>query len=333
MPSTDHPVTYLEAIRRTLWDEMERDDRVFLLGEDIGTYGGAFKMTQGFQDRFGSDRVVDTPIAESAIVGAAIGAAYMGLRPVAEMQFVDFISNTVNQIVNFAAKSRYRTGLGVPIVIRGPVGGGVHAGPFHSQNPEMWFVHTPGLKVVAPATPRDAAGLLRAAIRDPDPVIFLEHKLLYRLPRIKEKMPSGDGAEHVVPIGRGVVRREGRDVSLVTYGAMVHVALDAAEALDREGLGVEVVDLRSLLPYDSELVLASVRRTGKLVVLHEDTRTGGFAGELAALVSQEAFDDLDGPVVRVTAPDTPVPYAPSLERAFVPSLERVIGALRELAEY
>ncbi len=322
--------TYLEAIRQGLWQEMEADERVFMLGEDIGAYGGAFKLTEGFLDRFGPERVIDTPISESAIVGAAIGASFLGLRPVAEMQFIDFVSNAFNMITNFAAKCRYRTGVGVPIVVRGPCGGGVHAGPFHSQNPEMYFVHTPGLKVVAPSTPSDALGLIRAALRDPDPVLYLEHKLLYRLPRIKEELP---GADHVVPIGKGAVRRHGETLSIITYGAMVLTALDAAAVLERDGISVEVVDLRSLLPYDEELVLASVRRTGKVMLLHEDTRTGGLAGELAALIGEKAFEDLDGPIVRVTSPDAPVPYAPSLEQAFIPSVERVVSRARELAEY
>ncbi|MFN7972439.1 MAG: alpha-ketoacid dehydrogenase subunit beta [Acidobacteriota bacterium] len=322
--------TYLDAIRQALWQEMERDERVFLLGEDIGAYGGAFKLTEGFLERFGEERVIDTPIAEAAIVGAAIGAAYMGMRPVAEMQFIDFLSNGFNQLVNFAAKSRYRWGAGVPIVVRGPCGGGVKAGPFHSQNPEMLYVHTPGLKVVAPSTPSDALGLMRAAIRDPDPVVYLEHKMLYRLPRIKEDLPGGD---HVVPLGKGIVRREGRDLTLVTYGAMVLTALDAAAALAADGVSVEVIDLRSLMPLDEELVLASVQKTSKVMLLHEDTLTGGLGAELAARIAEKAFEHLDGPVVRVAAPDTPIPYAPSLEAVFIPSVDRVVAKARELSRY
>lgn len=329
-PDLGKPLTYLEAIRAALWNEMERDERVFMLGEDIGLYGGAFKLTDGMQAQFGAERVLDTPISEAAIVGAAIGATYLGMRPVAEIQFMDFVSNAFNMLVNFAAKSHYRLGVPSPIVVRGPVGGGVHAGPFHSQNPEMWFVHTPGLKVAVPSTPADAYGLLRTAIQDPDPVLFLEHKMLYRLPRIREAVPSAD---HAVPFGEGTIRRSGSDLTLVTYGAMVLTALDAADALAREGTSVEVIDLRTLVPWDRALVLESVRRTGKLLLLHEATRTGGFAGEVAAVVAEEAFDDLDGPIVRITAPDTPVPYATSLEKVFIPSVERVVGAARELRSY
>ncbi len=298
--------TYVEAIRQGIWEEMARDESVFVLGEDVGVYGGAFKVTAGLLDEFGEDRVIDTPISESGIVGAAIGAAMMGMRPIAEMQFADFISCAFDQITNFAAKCRYRWGAGVPIVVRGPSGGGVHGGPFHSQNPEMYYVHTPGLKVVCPATAYDAKGLMKAAIRDPDPVIFFEHKFLYR--RIKAELPDDD---YVVPIGKAAIRRSGSDVSVITYGAMVFVALDAAKELEKEGIDVEVVDLRSLLPYDKETVLESVKRTNKVILLHEDTRTGGFAGELAATISEEAFDHLDGPIRRITAPDTPVPYSPA----------------------
>src|ERR1035438_8590573 len=270
------PTTYLEAIREGLWEEMERDPDVFLIGEDIGVYGGAFKVTAGFIEHFGARRVVDTPISESGIVGAAIGAGLMGLRPVAEMQFADFITCGFDQIVNFAAKCRYRWNAAVPIVVRAPSGGGIHGGPFHSQNPEMWFVKTPGLKVVAPATASDAKGLIKAAIRDNDPVIFLEHKGLYR--RIKEDLPAGD---YTVPIGKAKVVREGNDLTIVTYGAMVWVALEAADKLAEEGTSVEVVDLRTLLPLDRETVCESVKKTSKVLLLHEDTRTAGMAGELA----------------------------------------------------
>ncbi len=322
--------TYLEAIRAGLWEEMERDPSVFLLGEDIGLYGGAFKLTEGFRDRFGAERVVDTPISESAIVGAAIGAALEGMRPVAEMQFIDFIACAFDQITNFAAKMKYRTGRSVPIVVRGPGGGGVHGGPFHSQSVEMYFVHTPGLKVVQPSTAADARGLIKAAIRDPDPVIFLEHKLLYRLPRLREEMPEEDG---LVPIGKAAVRREGKDLSVFTYGAMTLHALDAAEALGKEGVSAEVIDLRTLLPLDREAILASARKTGKVLVVHEDTRTGGIAGEIAAILNEEAFDHLDGPVLRVTAPDTPVPYGAPLEKVFVPDVGKILEAARRLAAY
>ena len=320
--------TYLEAIRQGLWEEMERDPNVFLLGEDIGVYGGAFKVTAGFFEHFGEKRVVDTPISEAAIVGAAIGAGLMGLRPVAEMQFADFISCGFDQIVNFAAKCRYRWGAAVRMVVRAPSGGGVHGGPFHSQNPEMWFVRTPGLKVVAPATAYDAKGLIKAAIRDNDPVIFFEHKGLYR--RIKEDLPAGD---YTVPIGVAKVAREGSDLSIITYGAMVWTALEAAGKLAEEGASVEVVDLRTLVPLDRETVCASVRKTSKALLLHEDTRTGGMAGELAATLTEAVFEYLDGPIVRVTAPDTPVPYSPPLEEAFLPNVEKVLEKARELWRY
>ena len=320
--------TYVEAIRQGIWEEMARDESVFVLGEDVGVYGGAFKVTAGLIDEFGEDRVIDTPISESAIVGAAIGAAMMGMRPIAEMQFADFISCAFDQITNFAAKCRYRWGAGVPIVVRGPSGGGVHGGPFHSQNPEMYFVHTPGLKVVCPATAYDAKGLIKAAIRDPDPVIFFEHKFLYR--RIKAELPEED---YTVPIGKAAIRRNGSDVSVITYGAMVFAALDAAKELEKEGIDVEVVDLRSLLPYDKETVLESVKRTNKVILLHEDTRTGGFSGELAATISEEAFEHLDGPIRRITAPDTPVPYSPPLEEFFLPKVSDVVRVARELNAY
>ena len=320
--------TYLEAIREGLWEEMERDPNVFCIGEDIGEYGGAFKVTAGFLERFGARRVVDTPISEGAIVGASIGAGLMGLRPVAEMQFADFISCGFDQIVNFAAKCRYRWNAGVPIVIRSPSGGGIHGGPFHSQNPEMWFVRTPGLKVVCPATAYDAKGLIKSAIRDNDPVLFFEHKGLYR--KIKEDLPT---EEYTVPIGKAKVVREGRDLSIITYGAMVWTALDAAETLAAEGCSVEVVDLRTLVPLDRETICASVRKTSKALLLHEDTRTGGMAGELAATITETVFEFLDGPIVRVTAPDTPVPFSPPLEEAFLPNAEKVVEKARWLYRY
>jgi pyruvate/2-oxoglutarate/acetoin dehydrogenase E1 component len=320
--------TYLEAIRQGLWEEMERDPNVFMLGEDIGAYGGAFKVTEGFFEHFGGRRVVDTPIAEAAIVGAAIGASLMGLRPVAEMQFADFITCGFDQIVNFAAKSRYRWGAAVPMVVRAPSGGGVHGGPFHSQNPEMWFVRTPGLKVVAPATAYDAKGLIKSAIRDNDPVLFFEHKALYR--RVKEDLPSG---EYTVPIGKARIAREGSDMSIITYGSTVWTALEAAETLEEEGASVEVVDLRTLLPLDRETVCASARKTSRVLLLHEDTRTGGMAGELAATISENVFEYLDAPIVRVTAPDTPAPYSPPLEEAFLPNAEKVLEKARWLLRY
>jgi 2-oxoisovalerate dehydrogenase E1 component beta subunit len=321
-------LTYLEAIRLAMFEEMERDERVFVIGEDVGTYGGAFRVTQGFLERFGETRVVDTPISESAIVGASIGAALMGLRPIAEMQFIDFISCAFDMIVNYAAKSRYRWGAGVPIVVRGPSGGGVHGGPFHSQSPEAYFMNVPGLKIVAPGTALDAKGLMTAAIRDPDPVLYLEHKFLYR--RIKEDVPEG---ELLVPIGKARLAREGKDLSIVTYGAMLHVALEAAEAATRDGISVEVLDLRTLLPMDEEAVLATAGKTGKVIVLHEPTRTGGPGGEIAALISERAFEYLDAPIVRLAPPDTPVPYSPPLEDCFLPNAEKVGKAIRALYEY
>jgi len=321
-------LTYLEAIRQGIQEEMRRDPDVFLLGEDIGVYGGAFKVTAGMLDEFGERRVIDTPISESAIVGAAIGASLMGLRPVAEMQFADFITCGYDQIVNFAAKCRYRWGAAVPMVIRAPSGGGIHGGPFHSQNPEAWFTHAPGLKVVAPSTPADAKGLIKSAIRDNNPVLYFEHKALYR--KIKGDVPDGD---FTVPIGKAAVVREGRDLSIITYGAMVHVARETAETLEGEGISVEIVDLRTLAPLDEDTVLASVRKTSKVLLLHEDTMTGGIGGELAARIAQKAFEYLDGPIVRVTAPDTPVPYSPPLEEAFLPKVEDVVREARRLRNY
>lgn len=320
--------TYLEAIREGLWEEMERDPNVFLIGEDIGVYGGAFKVTAGMLEHFGERRVIDTPIAESAIVGAAIGAGLMGLRPVAEMQFSDFMSCAYDQIVSFAAKCRYRWGAGVPIVIRAPSGGGIHGGPFHSQNPEAPYVHTPGLKVIAPSTAYDAKGLIKSAIRDNDPVLFFEHKALYR--RTKEDLPAG---EYTVPIGKAAVVRPGEDLSIITYGAMVHLALDAARTLEQDGISVEIVDLRTLLPLDEETILQSVRKTSKVILLHEDTRTGGLGAEISARISERVFEYLDGPIVRITAPDTPVPYSPPLEEAFLPNAAKVLERARWLYRY
>ncbi|MCX7752412.1 MAG: alpha-ketoacid dehydrogenase subunit beta [Blastocatellia bacterium] len=320
--------TYLEAIRQGLWEEMERDERVFLLGEDIGVYGGAFKVTEGFLERFGEERVIDTPISEAAIVGAAIGAALVGLRPVAEMQFIDFISIAFDQLTNFAAKCRYRWGAGVPIVVRGPCGGGVHGGPFHSQNVEAYFFHTPGLKIVEPATPYDAKGLIKAAIRDEDPVLYFEHKYLYR--RIRGEVPEGD---YIVPIGKADIKRPGRDVTILTYGWMLHKSLEAAELVAQEGIEVEVVDLRTLLPLDDETILSSVAKTGRAVIVHEDTRTGGIAGELAMRINERIFEYLEAPVVRVTAPDTPIPFSPPLEEFFLPQVEEIVQAIRWVANY
>ena len=307
---------------------MERDPNVFLIGEDIGIYGGAFKVTAGMFEAFGERRVIDTPVSESAIVGAAIGAGLMGLRPVAEMQFADFITCAFDQVVNFAAKCRYRWNAAVPIVVRAPSGGGIHGGPFHSQNPEAWFVHVPGLKVVTPATAYDAKGLIKSAIRDNDPVIFFEHKGLYR--RIKEEMPEG---EYTVPIGKARIFREGTDLSIITYGAMVYVAQEAAEALDREGVSTEIIDLRTVLPIDEETVLASVRKTSRAILLHEDILTGGLGAEIAARIAERAFESLDAPLVRIAAPDTPVPFSPPLEEAFLPNAEKVLEKARWLCRY
>ncbi len=323
-------VTYLEALRRGLWEELERDDRVFILGEDIGVYGGAFKVTEGFREHFGPARVIDTPISEAAIVGAAAGAAHMGLRPVAEMQFMDFISCAYDILTNYVATARYRTGLSTPIVVRGPSGGYVRGGPFHSQIPEAAFFHTPGLKLVCPATARDAKGLIKSAIRDEDPVVYFEHKFLYR--RIKEDLP--DDEEILTPIGKAVVRREGQDLTIVTWSATVWKSLDAAERVAQEdGASIEVLDLRTLLPMDEEAILSSVRKTNKVLIVHEDTRTGGIAGEITARINEHAFEWLDGPVLRVTAHDTPLPYAPALEDFVLPQEEDIVVAARRLLAY
>lgn len=325
------PVTFLEAIREALWEELERDEGVFLLGEDIGDYGGAFKMTAGFLEAFGAERVIDTPISEAGFTGVAAGAAQMGLRPVVEMQFMDFIACAYEPLTNYVATSRWRGSGAVPLVVRGPVGGGVRGGPFHSQNPEMAFFHTPGLKLVYPATAYDAKGLLKSAIRDDDPVIFFEHKKLYRAPALRELLPAED---YTVPLGKARLQREGRDLTIVTYGAMVHDCLQVAEQLETEdGLGVEIIDLRTLLPLDEEMILESVKKTNRLLVVHEDTRTGGIAGEIAIRVSEKAFEWLDAPILRVTAIDTPVPYSPPLEDYFLPQQSDIVAACRYLAQY
>jgi 2-oxoisovalerate dehydrogenase E1 component beta subunit len=319
--------TYLEAIRQGLFEEMRKDERVIMLGEDIAKYGGAFKVTAGLFDEFGAERVIDTPISESAIVGAAIGMSMNGLRPVAEMQFIDFITCAFDQITSYAAKSRYRWGVGIPMVVRGPCGGNVHGGPFHSANPEMYFAHTPGLKVVTPATAYDAKGLIKAAIRDEDPVLFFEHKYLYR--RIKEELPTDD---YIVPIGKAALRRPGKDITLVTYGAMLYQAYEAAEALAPD-IELEIIDLRSIMPFDMDMVMDSVKKTSRCILLHEDTLTGGIGGEIAARLADEAFTYLEAPIKRITSPDAPVPFAPTLEEAFLPNAADVVKTARELMAF
>jgi len=322
-------VTYLEAIRQGIWEEMERDPSVLLLGEDIASYGGAFKVTEGMLARFGAERVIDTPISEQAIIGAAAGAAHMGLRPVCEMQFADFIACAYDMLTNYVATARYRAGLATPMVVRGPAGGYVRGGPFHSQMPEAGFLHTPGLKIVCPATARDAKGLIKAAIRDEDPVLYFEHKYLYR--RVKEALPAGD---LVTPIGLARVARPGRDLTIVTWSAMVWKALEAAERLATEdGLEVEVLDLRTLLPMDDEAIAGSVRKTGRVLVAHEDTSTGGVAGEVIARINELAFEWLDAPVRRVGAHDVPLPFAPTLEDVVLPQAADLVAACRWLARY
>ena len=322
-------VTFLEGLRQGLREEMERDERVFILGEDVGAYGGAFKVTEGFQKQFGESRVIDTPISEAAIVGAAAGAAHLGMRPVAEMQFIDFISCAYDMLTNYVATARYRAGLPTPMVVRGPCGGYVRGGPFHSQNPEAAFFHTPGLKIVYPSTVRDAKGLIKAAIRDDDPVLYLEHKWLYR--RIKDQIPEGE--EIVTPIGSARIAREGKDLSIITYGATVWKSLEAAEVLEKDGVSVEILDLRTLLPLDDDAILKTVKKTNKVLIVHEDTRTGGLAGEITARINEKAFEWLDGPIMRVTAHDVPIPYAPTLEDFVLPQTDDIVKAARWLANY
>jgi pyruvate/2-oxoglutarate/acetoin dehydrogenase E1 component len=321
-------ITYLEAIRQALFEEMDADERVFVMGEDVGAYGGAFKVTEGLHQKFGDARVIDTPISETAIIGAAIGASYMGMRPVCEIQFIDFIACCFDMLTNFAATSRYRNGAGVPIVVRGPCGGGVGGGPFHSLNPEAFFLNTPGLKMVEPSTAYDAKGLLKAAIRDEDPVLYFEHKFLYR--RIKDDVPSDD---YVVPIGKAVTRRKGSDASIITFGAMVHTALEAAKVLENEGVSMEVLDLRTLAPLDRAAILESVARTSRALLLYEARRTGGIGGELAAIIAEEAFEYLDAPILRIASVDAPPPYAPALEAAFLPDVGKVVAGVKTLVEY
>ena len=320
----------LEAVRTALFEEMRDDERVIVLGEDVGLQGGVFRATDGLQKQFGEERVIDSPLAESLIVGVAIGASMNGLIPVAEIQFADFIHPAMNQIMSEAAKIRFRSkgNFGCPIVIRAPFGAGIHGGMYHSQSLESIFYHVPGLKIVVPSNPYDTKGLLKAAIRDPDPVLFFEHKRLYR--RIKAEVPDED---YTVPIGKAEVKRQGDDITVVAYGMMLHVALEAAETLAKEGISLEVIDLRTILPLDKETIFNSVKKTSKALILHEDTRTGGVGAEIAALLSDELFEYLDGPIVRVTAPDTPVPFAPTLEAEYLPNIEKLVSAVRRLAAY
>ena len=321
--------TYIQAINQAMHEEMARDGNVMLLGEDVGVLGGAFKATEGLLEKFGAERVVDTPIAESLIVGAGVGLAIQGMRPILEMQFIDFISCGFDQIVNMAATLRYRHGgqTACPIVVRGPCGAGVHGGLYHSQNPEAWFFHVPGLKVVAPATAYDAKGLLKSAIRDDDPVIYLEHKFLYR--RIKEDLPE---AEYLVPLGKAALRKEGRDLSVITYGSPVHAVMKAAKDMAGE-IDIEVIDLRTLLPLDWATVRASVAKTGKALIVHEARRTGGIGGEIAARIAEELFESLDGPVLRVASKDTHNAFAVTLEEYILPNQEKITEAIRKLAAY
>jgi 2-oxoisovalerate dehydrogenase E1 component beta subunit len=322
--------TLIEAVNEALHEEMERDPSVIVLGEDVGVHGGVFRATDGLQKRFGADRVIDTPLAELGIVGVAIGAAMQGLHPVAEIQFADYIHPAYDQIVNEAAKIRYRSNgtYTCPLVIRAPFGAGVHGGLYHSQSVEALFFHVPGLKIVIPSSPADCKGLLKSAVRDPDPVLFFEHKKSYR--RIRGEVPDGDVT---IPLGQAAVKRDGSDVTVVTYGVGVHLALEAAERVERDGISVEVLDLRTLAPLDRESIAQSIGKTNKVLIVHEDSKTGGVGAEIAAMVAEEHFEQLDGPILRVAAADTHIPYAPSLEEAVIPNVDDVEIALRRLAAY
>ncbi|MGB6121647.1 MAG: alpha-ketoacid dehydrogenase subunit beta [Bacteroidota bacterium] len=325
MPTT----TYIDAISSGMWEEMERDPSVFLLGEDIGVHGGAFKATRGFHQHFGGDRVIDTVLSESAILGAAVGAAVVGMRPIAEMQFADFVTCGFNQLVTNAAKIHYRWGIPVPMVVRLPSGGYIHGGPYHSANPEGWFFHVPGLKIVAPSTPLDAKGLMKAAVRDNNPVLFIEYKYLYR--RLRDEIPE---REYEVPIGRGEIKREGDDLAIITYGSTVLTSLEAAARMSQEsGVETRVVDLRSLAPLDTELVLATAREVGKVLIVHEDNLTGGVGAEVSAIIADQAFQYLDAPVRRVASLDTPVPFAPTLEEFVLPATQNILDALMALNRF
>lgn len=321
----------VEAIRQGIWEEMTADESVFVIGEDVGTYGGAFKLTEGFIDHFGKERMIDTPISEAAIVGAACGAALMGMKPIAEFQFIDFISCGFDMLTNYAAKSRYRGCGGIQAVFRGPCGSGVRGGPFHSLNAESFFLNTAGLKMVEPSTSYDAKGLIKAAIRDPDPVLFFEHKKLYRLPRLREELPEDD---YIVEIGKARVAREGNDLSIITFGAQVLNALDTADVLEKEdGLSVEVIDLRTLAPLDKDAILATVKKANRAMILHEASLTGGIGGEIAAIIAEDAFEWLDAPVIRIASIDSPVPFAPQMEDYYLPQVGEVVEAARRLARY
>jgi 2-oxoisovalerate dehydrogenase E1 component beta subunit len=325
----DGQATYLVAIAEGLWEEMERDERVYMLGEDIGVYGGAFKVTEGFQDRFGRARVIDTPIAEETIVGMSIGSAMEGFRPVAEFQYADFMTSGFDEISTALARVHYRSGVPLPVVLRGPSGGMVRASSFHSINPEPWFAYAGGIKIICPAFPADAKGLIKSAIRDDNPCMFLEHKWIYR--RIREQVP--DDPDFLVPISSANVKREGDDVSIVTYGAMVHRALDAAEALAEQDVSVEVVDLRTVYPMDEETVLRSIEKTSRALVLSESYRFVGLGSEVASTIAEKAFEHLDAPVVRLSPPNVPVPFSPTLEDAFLPSVEDIVGEVQKLSAW
>ncbi len=323
--------TVIEAVREAIREEMQRDSTVFVLGEDVGKRGGVFLATQGLIDEFGESRVLDTPLAEASIMGIALGAAFRGLRPIPEVEFADFVWPTVNQLIGEAARTCYGTNgaVKVPLVVRIPYGGGIRGGLFHSQNVEAHFFHTPGLKVIAPATPYDAKGLLKSAVRDNNPVVFLEHKKTYRL--VRGEVPE---EEYTLPLGQADVKRRGEDLTVVTYGLTLHYCLEAAEQVAAEGIDVEVVDLRTLKPLDKETVLTSVRKTGKLLIVHEDNITGGVGAEVAALVAEHAFEHLDGPISRLCGPDVPtMPFSQNLEDAYMPDTGKVVQALRKLAAY
>ncbi len=323
--------TILEALREGIHESMSRDENVFVIGEDVGRYGGAFKVTEGLLDEFGPERVVDTPISEAAIVGAACGAALMGMKPIAEFQFIDFVSCGFDMLTNYAAKSRYRGCGSIGAVFRGPCGSGVRGGPFHSLNAEAFFLNTAGIKMVEPSTAYDAKGLLKAAIADPDPVLFFEHKKLYRMPRLRDVLPEDD---YVVEIGKARTAREGSDLSIITFGAQTLNAVDAAVQLEKEdGLSVEVIDLRTLAPLDKEAILATVKKTNRAMILHEASLTGGIGGEISAIIAEEAFEWLDAPVIRVASIDSPVPFAPEMEDYYLPSLDEIIDAARRIAAY